>query len=351
MAAGKDERELRITPIHRPIMAGLTRVLKDEIGHSVLLTFEDSGYDAFKMDEGQRAGPWCSLRPTEFEISDGAQGRGLSTATRPNVWSAGIDTEMLQSQWMSMGSWTRVAGVDAVAAGPVDGGHPPIHAALSDGTGGRFDLVVRKVDLEDLGITAVRDMLSLTEAGEELGSLLVVRALTLEPHLDSGVMLIRYAVSNADGDNDQLADLLPPAGRELVILRRRAEMIKLLMVPVVMRFTLRYLTTDVQELMDFFADWAFMRAKSRLDFNLRYLGSTVPIKVVLGSSLSVPTKELPGDEGGYQAFEGDIEAHGFLTHGDTRDAAIEPRIVDVDASVAPGWLPASEGSQYPLRGA
>ena len=80
MTTAREDRQLNIVPVHQHIIAGLVQQLEIETGHQVLLTFEDNdNYDAFKLSDGKRKGPWCTIRPTDFELSTSSGGEGLST--------------------------------------------------------------------------------------------------------------------------------------------------------------------------------------------------------------------------------------------------------------------------------
>ena len=334
---------INLVPLHRPILAGLVRRLSAETGLNPLLTFSDDYYDAFKLSDGHRSGPWCALRPTEFELPEGIGGRGLSTATRPTVWTeAAADAP---DEYVDLGDWNRTE--EALPDEPtrpafklilVDVGMDSNEDRDPSAPGRRYEMTIR-VRADDASLLpTLRDSLVLGGPGANETLALVAREVSVvEPEPDDAPGFKTATVTLDSGLADRAEDeealrALPGSG-PVNVLRRRAESLRLLMTPAIIRLSVIYGTTDVQELMDFFSEWAFMRARNRLDFDLAYLGRTLPIKTVLGSSLSVPTKELPGDSGGYQVFEGDLEVHGFLTHDDPRDARIEPRTVDLELSL------------------
>lgn len=317
MADKPEDRRAGIKPLHSYIVAGLVRVAETEIGRRVLLTMEDDdNYDSFKMDPGNREGPWCTLRPTGFDLE--TRGQGLTTSVRPFALYGPGGTDAMKPTHSRVGSY-------ALAASEIGMGTKEV--AFASG-----DMILHR----DGWQPGRNDVLTLRIAG---GASSVVTSRERLPDTAEGNARYRIDVDDAPGS-------MPLSGLSggLDVYVRRAAGTSVSMVPAMFRFTLRYATTDSSELLDFFAKWAFMRARQRLNYVIRYLGRAVPVHVQLGSGMDISPKTMPGEEASYHVYEGELEVSGAFTHDDVRDARIEPLVVDLDFGIQ-----LSRGTERPER--
>lgn len=304
MADKPEDRKTDTKPMHEAIIGGLVRIMQSEIGHKVVLTLQDDeNYDAFKADPDNRKGPWCTLRPRGFDLE--ARGQGLTTAVRPNAF-LGAGAHSLQPSHSSVGRYT----VTQSERGLGENG-----LVFSEWTNDLV-LVLHKSSWQP----AENDVLTIRSGAGT--SVLTVR----EELADSAMGNKRYIV---ELDADQSLPVEKHAAAVTVYVRR-ASRTAVNLVPAMIDFAFRYATTDTWELLDFFATWAFMRARNRLNFAVRYLGKVVPIHVALGPNMEISDKQMPGEEGAYHVYEGQLQVSGAFSHDDSRDTRIEPMVVDVD---------------------
>lgn len=97
-------------------------------------------------------------------------------------------------------------------------------------------------------------------------------------------------------------------------------------VPAIFTIDFYYMTKDLKQLLSFMSKWAFSHLNHRLNFNLEYAGTILPIQVGLSTSLTTPEKSKLGEDAGYYQFEGQITVAGVLSNDDPRDTYIAPLI-------------------------
>ena len=308
------ERSTGIVPVHRYIITSLVEKISDELDREVLLTYQDDeNYDAFKLSDGQRQGAWCTLRPTNFNPSS-PSGRGLATATRPNVFSSEFGTrQALHRTHEPLGMYVRVDDAAKV--------EPGTYAVEKDAQG----LLTLVFNTED-SLPAANDSLVFRSGGKEAVLKVSYRDHRLEPHA-------AFAVDEDDGEGTaKLADL----GFSVEVFVRKAQTIRVSLVGADVDFTLRYATTSTDEYIDFLAKWVFIREKNRFNFAVRYLGLAMPITTTLEGGVAIPPKDPPGESASYQIFEGSLTTSMFFGHDDVRDTAIETSVVDLDLLMGVG---------------
>lgn len=97
-------------------------------------------------------------------------------------------------------------------------------------------------------------------------------------------------------------------------------------VPALFTFDLSYFSKSLTDVLEFGSRWAFAQTHSRLNFNLEYAGTQLPIQIALSNSLSIPEKSNLGEDASYYQFEGQITVSGVLSSSDIRDTYTAPVI-------------------------
>lgn len=173
-----------------------------------------------------------------------------------------------------------------------------------------------------------RDIFQLSKAVERAGSFGALRLDELSsdmadnednyrqhPLADSGVEPNEITVQQSDSE-DVVAKL------------------RMRLMPTKFTFTLGYATTDVDELLNFYAKWAFLAEKTRLTFNLNYMGVALPIVAKPIPTASISEHEPVGESSGYQIYEFQLELKGYMSnHSDSRDTRITPVYRNVDLTL------------------